>query len=255
MVCDHSQIEFLIVMPTYHRETLLKRSLKQVRAQTYSQWRLLVVHDGPDRTTEELVGHFRSRDSRIEYHNTGERGHDYGVTPRLEALRRAVQDNPPSYAVFWDDDDYFVRTALETIARNLNAANYPALLLSPNRYRNRVIPPPGISVSDLRPGQVTNGNLAIKTSLALKAYEQQVVILKNDSSKRLMNVQDYLIFDEIRRQQPRLSIENAGGNIIGIHDGLRRQVYFRNLLGIPPLGILNRERISKLTFWKAGRSD
>ena len=37
------------------------------------------------------------------------------------------ETDPPDYAVFWDDDDYFVRTALQTIAANLKAANYPAL--------------------------------------------------------------------------------------------------------------------------------
>ena len=38
--------------------------------------------------------------------------------------------------------------------------------------------------------------------------------------------------------------------VIGMHDGLRRQVYLRNRLGIPPLGLLSRERIRKLMFWK-----
>jgi hypothetical protein len=34
-----------------------------------------------------------------------------------------------------------------------------------------------------------------------------------------------------------------------MHDGLRPQVYLRNQLGIPALGLLNRERISQLMFW------
>ena len=98
------------------------------------------------------------------------------MTPRLEALRHTVRTNPPDYAVFWDDDDYFVRTALETIAASLKAANYPALLLSPNRYRNRVIPPPGIAIGELVQGQVGTGNFAVRTPLALKAYEQIILV-------------------------------------------------------------------------------
>jgi len=172
------------------------------------------------------------------------------VTPRLEALRRAVRSNSPDYAVFWDDDDYFVRTALETIATNLKAANYPAMLLSPNRYRNRVIPPPVASIDELTQGQVTTGNVAVRTTLALEAYEQ-IITMKNGSANE-MYIQDYLLFDHVRRRQPRLSIEIACDGVIGIHDGLRRQVYLRNLLGIPPLGLLGRERISQLTFWKKG---
>ena len=92
MVGESPEIEFLIVTPTYHRESLLVRFLKQVRAQTYRRWRLFVVHDGANPVTEELVGRFRTQDPRIEYLHTATRGNDFGVTPRLEALRRAVRD-------------------------------------------------------------------------------------------------------------------------------------------------------------------
>lgn len=251
MAVQSPEIEFLIVTPTYHRESLLVRLLKQVRAQTYGRWRLVVVHDGANPVTESLVARFRAKDPRIQYLHTAVRGDDFGVTPRLEALRNAVRTDSPDYAVFWDDDDYFIGTALEAIAANLKAASYPALLLSPNRYRNRIIPPPGISIAELTQGQVTTGNIAVRTSLALEAYEQ-IVTLKKDSSNRLMYIQDYLLFDQVRKRQPRLSMEIAYDGVIGIHDGLRRQVYLRNLLGVPPLGLLSRERISKLTFWKAG---
>lgn len=249
MVGESPEIEFLIVTPTYHRESLLVRFLKQVRAQTYGRWRLLVVHDGANPVTEELVGRFRTKDPRIEYLHTATRGNDFGVTPRLEALRRAVATNPPDYAVFWDDDDYFVRTALQTIAANLKAANYPALLLSPNHYRNRVIPPPGIAIGELVQGQVTTGNFAVRTRLALKAYEQ-IITMKDGCSNGMMYVQDYLLLDQLRKLEPSRSMQIARDGVIGMHDGLRRQVYLRNRLGIPPLGLLNRERISKLMFWK-----
>ena len=168
MAGESAEIEFLIVTPTYHRESLLVRFLKQVKAQIHGRWRLWVVHDGANPLTEKLVGRFRTQDPRIEYLHTETRGNDFGVTPRLEVLRRAVRKNCPAYAVFWDDDDYFVRTALETIAANLKAANYPALLLSTNRYRNRIISPPGISIGELTTGQVTTGNIAVRTSLALE---------------------------------------------------------------------------------------
>lgn len=192
-------------------------------------------------------------DPRIEYLNTPTRGNDFGVTPRLEVLGHAVRTNPPDYAVFWDDDDYFVRTALETIAASLKAANYPALLLSPYRYRNRVIPPPGIAIGELAPGQVGTGNFAVRTPLALKAYEQ-IIMIKDGSSNGLMYLQDYLLFDQLCKLEPLPSMSIARDAVIGMHDGLRRQVYLRNRLGIPPLGLLSRERIRKLMFWKASTS-
>jgi hypothetical protein len=64
MVSESTEIEFLIVTPTYHRESLLLRFLKQVRAQTHGRWKLLVVHDGANPLTEELVGRFGRSNTR-----------------------------------------------------------------------------------------------------------------------------------------------------------------------------------------------
>ena len=47
----------------------------------------MIVHDGANLVTEQLVGRFQAEDPRIEYLNTPTRGNDFGVTPRLEALR------------------------------------------------------------------------------------------------------------------------------------------------------------------------
>ena len=60
MTRQSQDVEFLIITPTYHRESLLVRFLKQVKSQTYGCWRLLVVHDGPNPLTEQLVGRFRA---------------------------------------------------------------------------------------------------------------------------------------------------------------------------------------------------
>src|SRR5208337_257792 len=43
MTRQSQDVEFLIITPTYHRESLLIRFLKQVKSQTYGCWRLLVV--------------------------------------------------------------------------------------------------------------------------------------------------------------------------------------------------------------------
>ena len=97
------------------------------------------------------------------------------------------------------------------------------------------------------------GNFAVRTPLALKAYEQ-IITMKDGSSNGLMYVQDYLLFDQLRKLEPPPSMSIARDAVIGMHDGLRRQVYLRNRLGIPPLGLLSRERIRKLMFWKASTS-
>ena len=41
MTRQSQDVEFLIITPTYHRESPLVRCMKQVRSQTYGSWRLL----------------------------------------------------------------------------------------------------------------------------------------------------------------------------------------------------------------------
>jgi len=43
MTRQSQDVESLIITPTYHRESLLVRFLKQVRSQTYGSWRPLVI--------------------------------------------------------------------------------------------------------------------------------------------------------------------------------------------------------------------
>ena len=48
---------------------------------------------------------------------------------------------------------------------------------------------------------MTTGNFAVRTRLALKAYEQ-IIAMKDGSSNSLMYVQDYLLLDELRKLEP-----------------------------------------------------
>lgn len=247
-------IEFVVITPTYHRESLLRRFVKQVVAQTYPHWKLLVIHDGPNEETDRLIAGYQAHDPRIQLIHTVERGDDFGVTPRRDGLRWAVANGDADYAVLWDDDDYFTKAALETIANGLEATGRPAMLLAPNRYRNRSIPPRDVAVADLTTGQVTTGNMTVRPDLALEVYER-IVAMKQGGDARSMYVQDYLLFDQVRNATPPQRIEILRAPVIGMHDGLRRQVYLRNMLGIPPLGLLNRQRINRLMFWRSARSD
>ena len=75
-------MRFSIIIPTYNREILLKRALLSVIAQEYSNWECIVVDDGGNDGSADMVAGLE--DERIKYYwkENGERGaaRNYGVS-------------------------------------------------------------------------------------------------------------------------------------------------------------------------------
>jgi glycosyltransferase involved in cell wall biosynthesis len=62
-----------IVIPTYNRAHLISRAIKSVLSQTFTAWQLIVVNDGSQDNTDEVIEQFLG-DNRIKYvkkNNTG----------------------------------------------------------------------------------------------------------------------------------------------------------------------------------------
>ena len=58
-----------IVMPTYNRAQLIGETVKSIQRQTYSNWELIIVDDGSDDNTEEIISGIN--DSRIQFYKAG----------------------------------------------------------------------------------------------------------------------------------------------------------------------------------------
>jgi glycosyltransferase involved in cell wall biosynthesis len=58
-----------IIIPTYNRAHLIGETLDSVLAQTYKNWECIVVDDGSTDYTDELLGFYTKKDSRIQYHH------------------------------------------------------------------------------------------------------------------------------------------------------------------------------------------
>lgn len=232
-------MNFGIIVPTYERTKYLKRLLPRMASQTHPGWRLIVVHDGPNENMGSLVDEARARDSRISYGHTERRANNFGVSPRIEGLRHMIREGVADYCVFWDDDNYFSRHALARIAAALAEADHPDLLLMPILCERRVWPPPGIPVEGLDWGHVDTACLVVRPTLALDCYEQMLKT-HGDEGPHFFYTQDFRLFKTIRESRPAPRITIATGRPIGIHDGLRRTVYVRHMLGIPSFGLVNR---------------
>jgi glycosyltransferase involved in cell wall biosynthesis len=94
-----------VIIPTYGRSDVIGRAIASVRAQTFTDWELIVVNDGPEDGTQNVVAEFD--DPRIRYFcHTQNRG---GSAARNTGLRAAETE----YIAFLDSDDEWLPHKLE----------------------------------------------------------------------------------------------------------------------------------------------
>lgn len=102
---------FTIVMPTYNRANLIKRSIESVLNQTFDSWELIIVDDGGFDNTRDLVEQFQ--DARLHYYwkpnEERSRARNYGI---IHARGK--------YINFLDSDDLHMPHHLETAKNTLS---------------------------------------------------------------------------------------------------------------------------------------
>jgi glycosyltransferase involved in cell wall biosynthesis len=97
-----------IVIPTYNRAHVLPRAIDSIINQTYSRWELLIVDDGSDDGTEELVAEYIKKDSRIKALKRPEDRLRGGNACRNIGAEHAVGE----YVAYLDSDDYWKESRL-----------------------------------------------------------------------------------------------------------------------------------------------
>ena len=54
-----------IILPTYNRAAFILETIESIRNQTFENWELIIVDDGSDDNTEELISMIK--DNRIQF--------------------------------------------------------------------------------------------------------------------------------------------------------------------------------------------
>jgi glycosyltransferase involved in cell wall biosynthesis len=108
---------FSIIIPTYNRGDLISRTLTTIQSQTIDRWEVLIVDDGSQDNTADVVRPFLA-DSRFQYlpKENAERG-----AARNYGLARAQGE----YVIFLDSDDLFHPNHLVTLRTAIQAAPNP----------------------------------------------------------------------------------------------------------------------------------
>ena len=94
-----------IIMPVYNMESFVYESINSVLHQSYYDWELLVVNDGSDDSTEEIIQSFS--DDRIHYSHQNRKGVSFARNLALEMIQG-------DYFCFLDSDDVMPKDSLKS---------------------------------------------------------------------------------------------------------------------------------------------
>jgi glycosyltransferase involved in cell wall biosynthesis len=110
-------------VPTYKRPDLLKRALESLIAQTYTNWKCLVLDDSPDQEARAVVEAFE--DDRLIYQPHPK---NLGRTKNLDFAFQSANYIGGQYAFVLEDDNYLLPTFIEENIQSLETHNVSIVL-------------------------------------------------------------------------------------------------------------------------------
>jgi len=113
----NKEILFSIVIATFNRASIIRRSILSIINQTYTNWELIVVDDGSTDNTEEVVNSFE--DARIKYFY--KKNEDKSI-----ARNFGIDKATGEYISFLDDDDYYLPGFLSKFNEKIQSDKFPA---------------------------------------------------------------------------------------------------------------------------------
>ncbi|MFL5773177.1 MAG: glycosyltransferase family 2 protein [Flavisolibacter sp.] len=94
-----------IIIPTYNRAGYIIETVESIRRQTYTNWELIIVDDGSEDNTDELVAALK--DERIQFHKAGR----IGINGKIKNIGLKIAGG--DFIAFNDSDDLWSETKLE----------------------------------------------------------------------------------------------------------------------------------------------
>ena len=108
----NNDIFFSVMICCYNSERYLAETLESVLAQTYKNWKLVVINDGSSDNTEEIIQTYINKGVPITYHYQENKG--FG-----SARNKAIELTDDDWIAIIDHDDICLLDRLEKQARDI----------------------------------------------------------------------------------------------------------------------------------------
>jgi glycosyltransferase involved in cell wall biosynthesis len=181
---------FTIIIATHERPLLLKRTLESLIAQTYQNFKLVIVADSAAYIPP--YNELQAFDGRFVYTIRS------GINGPAESRNMGLAVTSSDYVVFLDDDDTFKPEHLQNLATALAPAR-PPLLFCDFQVQNEdrtVYPPTPLSSSAVSIAEVTVESTYVRNSIpnSCLAYRADVLAsIRYDTGLVLLEDWDFLL--------------------------------------------------------------
>jgi glycosyltransferase involved in cell wall biosynthesis len=167
---------FSIILPTFNRAHLITHAIESVLAQTFEEWELIVVDDGSQDDTFEIIRPLVLSDKRVRYHYATNRG-----LPMARNLGLLMSRG--KYITFLDSDDEYMPKHLQLRAEYLAA--YPEVellhggvqVIGSNMVADKHDPSKQIPISEC----VVGGTFVIRRDLAERLNGFRDIVYGDDA--------------------------------------------------------------------------
>ena len=164
---SNSGLTLDVVAVAFEREGELCVFVQSWINQTANNWRLKVIHDGPNEKFTQIMQTFaNAKPNQVEFFCTPFRYHDYGHTLRQIGIDQAQGD----YLLITNADNYFIPKAVEYLDGVMGRSDVVLfdMVHSHNRPGGRDLPPYSYFETDYRRGSIDVSSAIVRTKMAKK---------------------------------------------------------------------------------------
>jgi hypothetical protein len=155
-----------IIAVTYGQNEILKCFINSIKTQTNNNWRLVIIHDGPNPTLHnELKNEGYLNSDKIEFIEHPIRTEHYGHLLRKWSLENVIKNE---YVLLTNGDNYYMPTMVDEVSKRTEDLIYFDLIHSHKTPFNSNGSTYGLMNSQLVSSKVDMGNVVIKSELAKK---------------------------------------------------------------------------------------
>jgi len=157
-----------IIAVTYGQNSILKCFINSIKSQTSDEWRLVIIHDGPNETLQkELENENYLIDGKIEFIQFHTRTQKYGHELRKWALENVVKNE---YVLLTNGDNYYTPNMVDSVLKscvdeNIDFIFFDAVHSHPTKFNSNKSDY-GYFKSELKRSQLDMGSVVVKSKLA-----------------------------------------------------------------------------------------
>lgn len=123
-----------VIIPAYNADKFIDTCINSIMCQSYTEIEIIIINDGSDDKTSEILNEYASVDDRIIIYNQSNHGLVYSRKKGLEFAKG-------EYCIFVDADDYLDRFAVESMVLDISKSDCDLIHYNFFNDENNIITP------------------------------------------------------------------------------------------------------------------